>query len=97
MPKIKEKQPCDYCNRRYWPSRSDSRWCSELCRSKHRAESGKFKNPGKLPVSGVPGITFSRFTSKWQIKIRIEGTWKYIGVANNLEEAIAYREEILNG
>jgi hypothetical protein len=59
-------------------------------------ENAKFATP-RLPRSGVPGVTFSRIRRRWQVAIPEDGRMKYVGSRGTKSEALALREEILNG
>jgi hypothetical protein len=98
MPTAK-KVKCEGCGRKFYASRSDTKFHSTKCRYKVRAENARFKYDKKLPRSNVKGISFNRINGKWTVKIRDESTksgWKYVGSAARLEDAIALQKEILN-
>jgi len=95
VPTAKQKN-CEGCGKRFFASRSDTKFHSDRCRYKVRAENAKFETP-HLPQSGVEGVTFARIRKRWEVRIKVAGTWKYIGLRKTATEAIAYQREVLNG
>lgn len=93
MPAIKSK--CEFCGKRYWASRKDSRFCKELCRCANKRENSKFQ-VSDIPKSGVPGVTFNRFISRWEVRIKMQYDTrrKYVGAFKQLAEAIAFQNEL---
>lgn len=93
---------CEYCGRKFWACRIDTKFCSNSgpgnCRDKVRYEDKKF-NLGEFKKSNIIGITWSRWREQWEVKIHVNGDGpkklKYIGQRKTLEEAIKLREEIL--
>lgn len=84
-----KKIKCTFCNRKFWACRSDSLYCSERCRYKERRETAKFKSqPCK---SGVPGIIWNRINERWEVKIKVEGKWKYIGTFKDFGKAYMFQ------
>lgn len=94
MPEAKRKR-CEYepCNRLFYAPRSDAKYCSERCRSRVRMEDARFRCP-RIPKSGVPGITWNRYRSRWVVKVKIDGEWKYVGSFHDLAIARTYKYEI---
>jgi len=88
-----KRRPCDWCRRKFWACRSDSKWCSERCRYRNRQENAKFAQ-SKIPGSGVPGVTFNRFRKKWEVRIREDSSWKYVGSFAGLESAVQFQNEV---
>lgn len=90
-----KKLKCLKCNRSFLASRSDTKWYSEKCRTKERAENAKFETPN-IPKSNIPGITYNRFRSRWEIRIIEDKKQKYVGSFKKLQKAIEFNEEIRN-
>lgn len=91
------KISCQFCSKRFWASRVDTKYCSERCRYRSRMEDGKFNCP-VIPLSAVPGVTFSRVRKRWEVRIKEEGNhrgWKYVGCASSLKEALEIQQEIM--
>jgi hypothetical protein len=84
---------CKRCGRLFY-GQKNSIWCHDRCRYKERAENAKFETPN-IPRSGIPGITYNKINKNWQIKINIQGYMKYVGSAKTLEEAIKFRDYVL--
>lgn len=89
------RKNCIFCGRLFTAGRKDTFYCTERCRRKKRAEDSHFKFK-TIPKSGIKGITFKRLYGGWEVKIKIENEWKYIGVKKSLKEAIQFQKEVLN-
>ena len=87
---------CAFCGRKFWASRSDSKWHSQRCKYLSRAEDAKFELPS-IPKSGVPGVTFSRYRKRWEVRVKPpeHQAMKYVGSFENLQEALRFRLAIL--
>ena len=92
MPAVKQR--CEGCGKKFWASRTDSKWHSQKCRYRNRMENAKFAVP-RIPRSGIPGVTFSRIRQRWQVAIPEDGRMKYVGSKKSLDEAVQLRREIL--
>lgn len=88
MPAVKIR--CEGCRKLFWASRSDSLYCSEECRQRIRQMDAQIVQP-IIPQSGEEGITFHRIKSRWQVRIKLDGQWKYIGSFKELTEAKKYK------
>lgn len=99
MPAIRKR--CELCNKKFWATRKDARFCRELCRSRNRSENGKFTEP-TVQKSGVRGILYCRIHKRWTVWIRYrdeEGKrkWKYVGMKSTKEEAIEFQQYVMKG
>lgn len=93
MPAAKQ-QLCEFCNRPYWASRSDSKWCSDKCRCRQRVEDAKFSMP-IIPTNGVPGVTYKRSVHRWDVRAKVdEGLRKYVGTFVDKTEAIEFLRSV---
>lgn len=89
-----KKLKCTVCGCLFYATRSDTKYHSQRCRYKARAEDAKFEVP-RLPQSGIEGVTFSRIRKRWEVRIQEGETWKYCGAFKTLEEAIQFQRGIL--
>ena len=90
------KLSCSICGRSFYASRRDTKYCGERCRTRSRMEDAKFRTP-RIPRSGIPGITFSRFKSNWVVRIREDDRMKYCGSFKTLDEAKRFHTELIGG
>lgn len=97
MSKLPKKIICEGCNKEIkHPKRTDTKFHNHKCRYLIRQENAKILIP-EIPQSGIPGITYHRTHRSWQIMIKTDGCWKYIGTAKDLTEAIKFRNYVMNG
>jgi hypothetical protein len=90
-----KKMTCTFCNHKFWACRSDSLYCSKKCRAKERRETIKFiTQPWR---SGIAGITWNRSNSRWMVKVKVEGKWKYVGSFRDFGKARMFQLEVING
>jgi hypothetical protein len=88
-----QKIKCTFCQHKFYACRSDTLYCSEKCRSKDRQETAKFKEHYK---SNIPGITWNRIISRWEVRIKINNKWKYIGAFKEFTKAYLFQIEVKN-
>lgn len=50
-------------------------------------ENGRNQSKKRNNTSGVNGVTFHKSTNKWQARIGVDGTSKYLGVYDTFEDA----------
>ena len=55
------------------------------------SENQRNKSMSRKNVSGFVGVSWHRGNGKWQAKIRVGGTTKYLGLFSNKDDAIASR------
>ncbi len=94
-----KRKKCEYCGKSYWATRSDSKWCSQICRAANRMETAKILIPS-IPQSGVPGISFNRVKQRWDVRLLAQGDKKYakyIGSCKELSKAIEWQREVKGG
>ena len=95
MPTAKQKF-CERagCEKSYFATRDDSKFCSRECRDKEKYENRKFKFAHTVkPTCAIPGINFNRAYQRWHVKIKIGKDWVHIGSTKTLDEAIALYKE----
>jgi len=78
------------CNKEFTSKHFDALYCSASCQSEVNRLNA-VKNHPMIPKSGIPGITFNRFKSKWALNLRKE----YHGLFDTIEEADEQRVKIL--
>lgn len=49
----------------------------------------------EIPRSGIPGVTFHRLRKRWDVRVKIEGRFKYVGATRSLPEATRLQKEML--
>lgn len=89
MPAQRKKCSRDGCTKKFWATRSDSKWCSEKCKYAERTENAKFEI-SEIPKSGVKGVTFHRIMKRWVAKYNNN----YLGSFKTMEEAIEMRRKV---
>ena len=69
--------------------RHDDKWNN----LRHATRSCNLKNckAHKDNISGVKGVSLNKKTSKWEVKIRLNGKTKYLGLYEDFIEAVAIR------
>jgi hypothetical protein len=60
-------------------------------RSVSHAENGKNQKRRNTNTSGVMGVVWSKPSEKWVAQIKVAGRYRYLGMFQNLEEAVAAR------
>lgn len=84
---------CESCNRPIY-TRKNALYCSDKCRAAIRQETAKLLVPN-MPKSNIKGITYNRQLQSWEIRIKIDNQWKYIGCKKELEHAISFQKHVL--
>lgn len=65
--------------------RNDNRWLN-LRRADASQNCWNSKKPS-TNTSGAKGVSFHKATGKWQVRIRVRGKQKHIGLFDSVEEA----------
>ena len=88
-----QKLKCSVCKAEFYATRIDTLYCSPKCRYAVRMENAKFETP-RIPQTDFPGITYSRLRKRWEVRIKEEQNWKYVGSFRILPEAIKFWESL---
>lgn len=80
-----QKKVCDQCNKKYFATRVDSKYCSQKCRTFSRMENAKFEIP-EIPQSATTGVSFHRIRKKWVAILKK----KYLGSFSTEIEAVKF-------
>ncbi len=48
-----------------------------------------------IPKSNIPGVVFNRYRKRWEVRIKEDEHWKYVGSFKELEMAIVFQKEVL--